>query len=134
MKRLVDLLAGQFGKFLLAGGIAAAANYGSRFLFSVWFSYEIAIVLAYIVGMIVAFVLMRAYVFDAAHGALGPQVLKFLAVNAVAVLQTLVISVVLARWVLLPLGASHGEAIAHLVGVLFPIGTSYIGHKAATFR
>lgn len=125
----------QFVRFLAAGGFAAACNYGSRFVFSLWFGYEIAIVLAYLVGMTVAFLLMRAYVFDARNRALGPQVVKFAAVNLLAVLQTLVISVVLVRWVLPALGVvRNGEALAHLVGVMVPVVTSYVGHRLATFR
>ena len=125
----------RFVRFLLAGGTAAAANYGSRFVFSLWCQYEAAIVLAYLVGMLVAFLLMRRYVFDAGSKALGPQVLKFIAVNLFAVVQTLVISVVLARW-LLPAAGLHQqvEALAHLVGVLVPVLTSYVGHRFATFR
>jgi putative flippase GtrA len=119
---------------MLAGGVAAAANYGSRFVFSIWVPYAEAVVLAYAVGMVVAFVLMRGFVFGARQGALVPQIAKFAAVNALAVLQTLVISVVLARWLESSLGAERAEACAHLVGVLFPIGTSYLGHKMATFR
>jgi putative flippase GtrA len=127
--------AGRFGLFLVAGGIAAAANYGSRFAFSAWFSYPAAIVLAYLVGMIVAFALMRRYVFDGAAKALGPQVLKFTLVNALAVVQTLVVSLLLARWALPALGIErHVEAIAHAFGVAVPIVTSYFGHKHATFR
>jgi putative flippase GtrA len=127
--------AGRFGLFLVAGGIAAAANYGSRFAFSVWFSYPTAIVLAYLVGMIVAFALMRRYVFDGVAKALAPQVLKFTLVNALAVVQTLVVSLLLARWALPALGIeSHVEAIAHAFGVAVPIVTSYFGHKHATFR
>jgi putative flippase GtrA len=125
----------QFALFLAAGGVAAAANYGSRFVFSLWTSYPVAIVLAYLVGMAVAFVLMRQYVFDARGKALVPQIGKFVAVNALAVLQTLVVSLVLARWVLPAMGVTtHAEAIAHLVGVAVPIVTSYFGHRHATFR
>ena len=121
--------------FLVAGGLAAAANYASRFLFSLWTSFPAAIVLAYVVGMAVAFVLMRQYVFSARGKALGPQVVKFLAVNALAVLQTLVVSLVLVRWVLPPMGVlTHAEAVAHLVGVAVPIVSSYFGHRMATFR
>lgn len=125
----------QFFRFLLAGGIAAAANYGSRFLFSLWLSYGLAIVLAYLVGMVVAFVLMRQHVFDGHKSALAPQITKFVGVNALAVLQTLVISLVLARWVLPRLGVvEHAEAIAHLIGVLVPVVTSYFGHRMLTFK
>ena len=134
MKRLWNLLTGRFGRFLLAGGVAAAANYGSRFVFSLWLDYAWAIVCAYLVGMVVAFVLMRNFVFDAGGRDLGPQVVKFIAINALAVLQTVVISLALVRWVFVPLGVMHAEALGHLVGVLVPIGTSYVGHKLGTFR
>jgi putative flippase GtrA len=129
------MLSSQFIRFLVAGGVAAAANYGSRFLFSLWLSYGPAIVLAYLVGMSVAFVLMRQHVFSAAGGPLGPQVAKFVAVNILAVMQTLIISLVLARWILPSLGVvAHAEAIAHLVGVLVPVATSYFGHRMLTFK
>jgi putative flippase GtrA len=125
----------RFGLFLVAGGTAALANYGSRFGFSAWFSYPVAIVLAYLVGMVVAFVLMRQYVFDGRGMALGPQVGKFVLVNVLAVLQTLVVSLALARWLLPALGVeTHSEAIAHAFGVAVPAVTSYLGHRVATFR
>jgi putative flippase GtrA len=125
----------RFGLFVVAGGIAAAANYGSRFGFSLWFSYPVAIVCAYLVGMAVAFVLMRQYVFEGNGKPLGPQVVKFGLVNLLAVLQTLAVSLVLARWLLPAVGVTaHVEAIAHAVGVAVPVITSYFGHKKATFR
>lgn len=129
------LLTPQFLRFLMAGGIAAAANYGSRFLFSLWLGYGTAIVLAYLAGMVVAFVLMRQHVFDAKKSALGPQIMKFVGVNVLAVLQTLAISLVLARWVFPRLDiVEHAEAVAHLVGVLVPVVTSYFGHRMLTFK
>jgi len=135
MNTLSIMLTPQFVRFLFAGGIAAGANYGSRFLFSRWVGYEQAIVLAYLVGMLVAFMLMRGHVFYAKGRALAPQVAKFVGLNILAVLQTLIISVVLARWLLPTWGVvDHAEALAHLVGVLVPVVTSYFGHKLLTFR
>lgn len=125
----------QFLRFLVAGGIAAGANFGSRFVFSIFFDYGIAVVLAYLIGMLVAFLLMRGHVFNASRGSLAPQVAKFAAVNLLAVLQTLAISLLLARWLLPSMGfVDHAEALAHLVGVLVPVVTSYFGHKLLTFR
>jgi putative flippase GtrA len=134
MNGVVTMLKGPFGRFLLAGGVAAAANYGSRFVFSLWLPYAWAIVCAYVVGMIVAFLLMRTFVFNATGRDLAPQVLKFIAINLLAVLQTVAISLALVRWVFDPVGMPYAKAAAHLIGVLFPIGTSYVGHKLATFR
>jgi putative flippase GtrA len=125
----------EFWRFLAAGGVAAAANFGSRFLFSVWFRYEWAIVLAYVVGMAVAFLLMRSYVFNASSKPPARQVAIFAAVNLLALLQTLLVSIALARWVLPALGVvSRTEAIAHFVGVGVPVVTSYIGHRIFTFK
>ena len=115
----------QFWRFLAAGGVAAAANFGSRFLFSLWVRYEWAIVFAYLVGMIVAFLLMRCFVFDAGGRPPARQAAIFVAVNLFALLQTLLVSIALARWV--------SEAIAHLVGVMVPVVTSYFGHRLLTF-
>ena len=131
------MIALEFPRFLIAGGIAAAANFGSRFVFSIFFSYAIAVVLAYLVGMVVAFLLMRGHVFNARNGSLAPQVTKFVGVNVLAVLQTLVISLLLASWLLPNIGITDqvkAEAIAHLAGVLVPVVSSYVGHKFLTFR
>ncbi len=125
----------QFGRFLIAGGVAAAANYGSRFLFSVWFTFEIAVIMAFLVGLTVGFVLMRGYVFRATGRPLMPQVWRYSAVNLLALLQTLIISVLLARWVLPSIGVEAlAEQIAHAFGVAVPVITSYFGHRLATFR
>jgi putative flippase GtrA len=122
-------------RFLLAGGIAAAANFGSRFIFSNFFSYGLAVFAAYLIGMLVAFLLMRGHVFNASQGPLAPQVTKFVGVNVLAVLQTLAITLIMARWVLPSVGIiEHAEALGHLVGVLVPVVTSYFGHKLFTFK
>lgn len=129
------LLTAEFLRFLIAGGIAAGANFGSRFVFSLFLDYGFAVFFAYLVGMLLAFLFMRGHVFDAKNGPLAPQLAKFVGVNVVAVLQTLVISLVLARWLLPSFGiVEHSEALAHLVGVLLPVVTSYFGHKFLTFR
>lgn len=125
----------QFLRFLVAGGIAACANFGSRFVYSGFMDYGYAVFVAYLTGMCVAFVLMRGAVFNGTAGPLLPQVAKFVGVNVLAVLQTLLISLLLARWLLPLLGVvANAEALAHLIGVAVPVLTSYLGHKFFTFR
>jgi putative flippase GtrA len=125
----------QFTLFLLAGAIAAAANVGSRLLFSMAFSLEVAVVLAYLVGMTVAFTLMRSQVFPPGRGSVRRQATLFAAVNVVAAAQTLIVTLLLARWLLPALGMhSHVEDLAHVIGVGVPIVTSYFGHKHWSFR
>ncbi|MFI3189887.1 hypothetical protein BCS42_00290 [Crenothrix sp. D3] len=125
----------QFIQFLIAGGIAASVNFGSRFIFNNWMNYELAIVSAYLLGMFVAFSLMRKYVFKANGKTLMPQIIKFVAVNIVALLQTLLVSVALFRWLFPQWGISnHPEALAHFIGILIPVVSSYFGHKFLTFK
>jgi putative flippase GtrA len=125
----------QFVRFLIAGGIAAAVNFGSRFLYSYVLAYEYAVSVAYITGMVVAFVLMRGHVFNVVQGNTGKQLFRFVSVNLLALAQTLLISLVLARWLLPMIGIErYAETIAHLCGVLVPVVTSYYGHKWFTFR
>jgi len=125
----------QFGAFLVVGGIAAVANISSRIGFSHLMPYAPAIVCAYIVGMTVAFLLNRTFVFRTPSHGLQHQVLWFIAVNLAAVTQTLVVSLLLARWLFPMLGVQqHMETLSHVVGVLVPVGTSYLGHRFITFR
>jgi putative flippase GtrA len=125
----------QFLCFAAAGGVAALANFGSRFLFSLWLPYAAAIVLAYLLGMTVAFLLMREFVFRGATRNVAQQVASFAGVNALAVLQTLCVSVLLARWALPAAGLqAHAEAVAHAVGVAVPVFTSFLAHRAFTFK
>lgn len=125
----------QFGAFLVVGGIAAAANVGSRIGFSHFMPYAPAIVCAYIVGMTVAFLLNRAFVFRTPSHGLQHQVLWFTAVNLAAVTQTLVVSLLLAGWLFPAIGMQHHvETVSHIIGVLVPVGTSYLGHRFITFR
>lgn len=121
-------------RFLLAGGLAALANFASRIVFSVWLPFPVAVTLAYGIGMATAFVLNRRYVFTQASTRLHQQIVWFVAVNAAALLQTLAASLILARAVFPALGVPHAELLAHAIAIGVPIVTSYIGHKRLTFR
>lgn len=120
--------------FLVAGGIAAAVNFGSRIVLSEWLHFVPAIVIAYCLGMVIAFILNRLLVFQKAANALKHQIAWFVLVNLTAMVQTVSISLVLARWLLPALGINfHNETLAHAVGVAAPLVTSYFGHKYLSF-
>jgi putative flippase GtrA len=122
-------------RYLVAGGVAAAANFGSRFAFSLWWPFELAVTAAFFVGLVTGFFLMRSYAFRAQGAPIAPQAVKYLLVNAAALLQTVLISSLLARWLLPAWGwDTHAEALAHGVGVAVPVVTSYFGHRLGTFR
>jgi putative flippase GtrA len=124
----------QFLLFLLAGGVAALANFASRIALSLVMPYVPAIVLAYLIGMTTAFALNRAFVFTGAASPIAQQAWRFALVNLAAVAQTLAISLLLARWALPALGiVAHAETLAHAVGVVVPVFTSYFGHRHFSF-
>lgn len=125
----------QFINYLFSGGIAASLNWGCRFLFSELFQFEVAVVLAYLVGLLSGFTLMRVFVFTGADKPVIAQAGKYVAVNLFALPQTVIISSVLARWALPLIGIfDHAEALAHFAGILVPVATSYFGHKYFSFR
>lgn len=125
----------QFIAFVVAGGMAAGVNFGSRIALSHWLSYVPAIVLAYCIGMFTAFMLNRLFVFKRTGNALHQQAFWFVMVNLFAVLQTVLISLLLARWLFPAVGMDfHPETIAHAVGVILPVFTSFVGHKRLSFR
>lgn len=125
----------RFLKFLAVSGVAAAANIGSRVLLNRWMGYVPAILLAFCVGLITAFILNRLLVFKQTENPLHHQALWFVAVNLAAAVQTLAVSLLLARGVFPLTGFTwHTETVAHAVGVGIPAITSYIGHKHFTFR
>ncbi len=130
-----QFLSRQFLVFLLTGGTAAAVNFGSRIVYNLWTGFSTAIILAYITGMITAFVLAKLFVFKESSQAIHHSVFFFILVNLVAVVQTWLISMGLALYALPWLGVTHFiNEIAHAVGVVVPVFTSYIGHKRWSFR
>lgn len=125
----------QFFVFLLTGGAAAAVNFGSRIVYSFFVDFPVAILIAYLTGMVTAFVLARLFVFKDSKQTLHRSVGFFVLVNLVAVLQTWLISMGLAYYALPALGVTYFvREVAHAVGVVVPVFTSYIGHKRWSFR
>jgi putative flippase GtrA len=125
----------QFVVFLVTGGTAAAVNFGSRIVYNQWMPFSGAVILAYLTGMVTAFVLAKMFVFKESTQSTRRAVLFFTLVNVVAVLQTWLISMGLAFYLLPALGVTHFvNEIAHAVGVAVPVFTSYIGHKRWSFR
>ena len=56
-------------------------------------------------------------------------------VNLAAVAQTLAISLLLAEWLLPAMNWTYRvHTVAHGIGVLAPVVTSYFGHKYFSFR
>jgi putative flippase GtrA len=136
LERVLSLYASrQFGRFLLAGGIAALIHWLSRFLFNMFMSYAVAIVAAYAVGMAVAFVLNKHYVFPYSRRPVAAEMSYFVLFNLAAFPVVWVIAYVLGERVLpgvlprqLALAIGHGCAVA------VPTLVNFVLHKTITFR
>lgn len=129
-----SIMSRQFLGFLLTGGLAALVNFGSRILYNQWVDFSSAVVLAYLTGMVTAFILARSFVFTQSSQSVQRSAIFFVMVNGVAVLQTWAIS--MALYYLLPMaGVTRWvPEIAHAVGVVVPVFTSYLGHKRFSFK
>ena len=125
----------QFLLFLLTGGTAAAVNFFSRILLNHWIDYSSSILVAYLTGMVTAFILFRVFVFNGSRQDLFRSALFFTLVNTIAIAQTWAVSMGMLNYVLPQAGISYfAPEIAHATGILVPVFTSYIGHKHWSFR
>lgn len=125
----------QFSKFIVAGGIAAGANFCSRYELGFYMSYVPSIILAYLVGMITAYVFCRLFVFEARKNSTLQQMGYFTAINVLAIIQTIIVSVVFADFIFNGIqDISLRESLAHFIGICVPVFTSYYGHKYVTFK
>lgn len=125
----------RFASFLATGGAAAGINLGSRWALSHLMVYEAAVAVAYLIGMVSAFLLARVYVFKPAGGDWGGELGRFALVNAGSFLVVLGVSSALARVVLPGIGWRwRAEDVAHAIGVLSPVVLSYYAHKRFSFR
>jgi putative flippase GtrA len=125
----------EFLLFLITGGVAALVNVVSRVGFSQLLRFELAVLLAYGVGMLTAYALARKFVFLQTRTSVRRSFAAFALVNLFAVLQTWLVSVGLRNWLLPLLGiVVLRDLIAHGIGVAVPVLSSYFGHKHISFR
>lgn len=124
----------QFFRFLLTGGLAAVVNIGSRYLLDTLMPFEVAVIIAYLIAMVVAYFLARRFVFGKTEAGIATESMRFAIVNMVGICIVWITSVGLARFVFPAIGYTwYADDIAHTIGVAIPAVTSYVGHKYFTF-
>lgn len=124
----------EFMIFVGLGALAAGTNLVARYLFNFIMPFELAVVLAYMAGMLVAFILFGRVLFTDSKNALSRRLSRFVQVNLLGAALAWLVSVVMAR-VVLPAAnwTFHPLEIAHLFGVAAPLASSYVLHKKYTF-
>lgn len=129
------MISRQFLMFLCTGGVAAAVNFGSCIILNQMMTFSSAIIVAYLFGMCTAFTLAKLFVFKKSTHSTLKSAFYFVIVNGFAIFQTWSITLVLAYYVLPAIGVSnYVDEMSHFVGVVFPVFTSFAGHKYFSFR
>jgi putative flippase GtrA len=124
----------RIGLFLALGGFAALMNFGSRFVYSLALPFAVAVLLAYVTGMAVAFTLFRLFVFPGSPRPIAAQMRDFTLVNLLGIAQTFAIALALVDWLLPAIGFRwHAEAVGHAAAIAAPTVTSWFGHRHLTF-
>lgn len=125
----------QFIGFLITGGIAAIINFLSRIFYNQYCSFSASVIIAYLTGMVTAFILAKMFVFKSSTQTIKHSAIIFALVNVLAVVQTWVISMAFNFYILPTLGFENYTAeIASAIGIAAPVITSFIGHKNWTFK
>lgn len=123
----------EFAQFIAIGGVAAVANLVSRYFLDFVMPFEVAVVIAYGVGMLVGFFLFRGTMFQG-HAITGALIRRFVWVNIFGATLAWAVSSVMARQLLPAIGWTfHPFEAAHFCGVAAPAITSYFLHKHYTF-
>jgi len=124
----------EFIKFLITSGIATVVNILARIGLSLFMPYELAVIVAHIIGMVVAYALARKYVFAQSGHNVRREITGFAIVNVISLTQVWLISVGLYRFLFPSINWTFEPAlVAHLIGVGSLAFTSYFGHKYISF-
>lgn len=123
----------QFVLFLVVGGLAAFLHWLARIALSQWFNFSVAVVLAYSVGMAIAFSLNAVLVFPKSDKPRHLQARDFVLVNLaflpVVWGASLLIEKPLTTW-----GLAYPQAIAHGIAVALPAMLTFLIYKFFAFK
>ncbi len=127
-------LSRQFLGFVGVGLGAAAANWLARIAAGQWLSFDASLLVAYAVGMAMAFTLNLLFVFPGGEKPVVQQALHFVAVN-LAFLPVVFGAAVAFEQVLRRYGVQRfTESIAHALALAIPMFASFLIYKFFTFK
>lgn len=130
-----DFCSPQFLRFFLAACTAALVNFVARVALDPWLGYGAAIIVAYLIGMVVSFLLYQRQVFAASEQPLYSEISFFALINLAGLFQTFIFSLGIYHWLLPMLDWTwKSKEIAHIIGMAIPVFSSFIGHKYLTFK
>lgn len=135
MKHLIGLfLTKQFAQFVMVGGLAAVLHWLARYLLNLWLPFGWAVVIAYLVGMAVAFVLNSLVVFPKAAKPRAVQVRDFVLINLAFLPVVWLASLQVDLW-LTALGmVRHSHELAHAIAIPIPMLATFLLYKFLAFK
>lgn len=123
----------QFLLFLFVGATAASLNWTVRLALSIWMSFPVAVLLAYIVGMATAFELNRRFVFPVSPRPVLKQARVFISVNLAFLPIVWGVSILLKN-LLDEIGIMEfSEGIAHGLALTIPVLITFLIYKFIAF-
>jgi len=129
------LISKQFFRFLATGGVAAAVNLASRYVLNFFMSFEVAVAVAFLVGVSTGYALAKIFVFQRSGQTVATEFKRFATVNLAALGLVWPISVGLAIYLFPVVRFTwHAADVAHFIGVMSPAIISYFGHRHYTFK
>lgn len=124
----------EFALFIAIGGLAAIVNLSARYLLDFALPFEMAVILAYGVGMVAGFALFQVLIFRQRSMLQPRRMARFVWVNLFGVTLAWAVSSVMARQLLPAIGWEWRPFdVAHLAGVAAPAICSYFLNKYYTF-
>lgn len=128
----------KFYLYFLIGGSAALVSIGSRYLISLTgiFSFEIAILIGYILGMLWNFFINKFFNFRSFSRKTQLQLLTFVIIASFGLLLTTVLSLIfkLILQIYIELPVEYSELFGHITAVECVMIYSFACHKLYTFR
>ena len=124
----------QFLGFLVVGGLAALLNWSARILLSVWLPFSTAIIIAYIVGMVTAFLLNSFFVFPKSEKARHAQARDFVWINLLSFPVVWFFSLQINSWLKTIGMVSHSEELAHAIAIPLPMFATFLIYKFFAFK
>lgn len=124
----------QFLGFVAVGGTAALLNWLARIVLSQWLSFTLAVALAYMVGMLVAFLLNSFFVFPNSTRPRARQARDFVVINLISFLVVWLVSIELERALRAMGMVRYTEELAHAVAISLPMFVNFLIYKFYAFK
>ena len=134
-KLLLLYFSAQFIKFIFAGGLGAFSNWSTRILMRniIGLDFLESTLIAYIIGLVVAFFLYRKYVFPYSYLPLKTQTFRFLVINlSFLPIMLLLLSLFSDMFLLVGLG-NFSEPLAHAFSLGLPALVTFFLYKFIAF-